>query len=79
MVINMKKIKNITILLTIISIAMAISSCKKDKEEPVNDNEPESLVKTLDLDGKQMGNTGLPSQVQMLALGLLRAQSQPPS
>ncbi|MBR5341720.1 MAG: alpha/beta hydrolase [Erysipelotrichaceae bacterium] len=50
----MKKVKIITILLTVISIALTVSSCKKEKEEPVNDNEPGSLVKTLDLDGKQM-------------------------
>lgn len=54
MVKNMKKKSNIAILLTVIAIALVISSCKKEKEEPQENDEPESLVKTLDLKDKQM-------------------------
>ena len=50
----MKKKNNIAILLTVIAVALVISSCKKQKEEPKENDEPESLVKTLDLGDRQM-------------------------
>ena len=54
MVKNMKKKSNIAILLTLIAIALMISSCRKEKKETEESNEPGTLVKTIDLGDRQM-------------------------